>query len=113
MASQIAELNEKVTSYLSRPPPAPAFPEDISTFIESLKPAYLVAVREELKPLLADIRSNVAEMLRTQNEEFANTLLSKVHLTLQMIETLSNWAGNLKPDPDAVNHHHDVRGAMS
>ncbi len=111
MESQINELDSRLTTYLTSPPPMPNYTDALHSLVTTLRPLMLQQLRAEMEPMLLDIRTTVENMLRAQNSEIASTVLTKLQMTLQMMEALSSWAGNLKPDPDTPNPR--MRGATS
>ena len=98
MSNQVKELDSRLTALITRPPPTPSISEDIGAIVASLKPRLEAEMREYLKPMLLDVRTMVEEMLKAQNMEIANSVMKKLSMTLQAVETLQNWATRSETD---------------
>lgn len=110
MEREISELDSKLTSFIARPPPSPAFPEAMDSLVRELKPLTIQAMREEMEPMINQMREMVGEMLKRQNMVLETSVVAKLSLTLQMLETLSSWAHQIKPDPEGSNRRRTVTG---
>ncbi|THG99220.1 hypothetical protein EW026_g3090 [Hermanssonia centrifuga] len=90
--AELDALNAAVSTYMtqSTTPPPQSLP-DMGGILESIAPSMLAAVRQDIQPLLADVRSNVEDLLRKQSTELSTAVMAKLSLTLKTVEMISEW----------------------
>lgn len=109
--SEMEALNKALQTYISRPvspppppPPAPPFPPvpDMQTIIDAVEPSILRSVRDDISPTVEQLKESVQAMMKKQNTQVAQNVMSKLHLTLQTVEVIHAWmnrmvAGQMPP----------------
>lgn len=99
----IQTFEKALNAYTSRPPSPPATPLNmIPSFdyiIESLEEPMKESLRSFLVPAIEDLRKDVEDMVRTQNEELYSTLWNKMTVTLKVLEMIQSKInqGDIEP----------------
>ena len=107
-------LNAALQTFISRPtspplvlppepvlPPAETFP-DIETIMENVAPRITHSVRQEIAPMLEDLKESVQAMTTKQNTQLAQNVMNKLQLTFKTVEVIYAWmnrtlAGQMPP----------------
>ncbi|KAI0780728.1 hypothetical protein BD413DRAFT_499607 [Trametes elegans] len=78
--SEIRALSAAVTAYISRPlaPPPPPAPMSAEAILEALRPKLLTAARDDLLPILDDVRSHVERQLQEQSNVVSGELKAQI-----------------------------------
>lgn len=95
-AGELEALKAAVTVYISQTRPQPRPLPSIDDIVASCKPQLLHAIREDIQPLLEDMKVAVQSMLKTQSTELCNVVLTKLASTLQTIKTVAGYIESVK-----------------
>ncbi|KAI0362348.1 hypothetical protein OH77DRAFT_1515607 [Trametes cingulata] len=106
--SEIGALNAAVTAYLARPPnpPLPPGPLTADAIIEAIRPRLLVAARDDLIPILEEVRAHVQKQLQDQSSQVSTELVSQMGPVVRSVEWISAWIERIRgpngpPNPAA------------
>jgi hypothetical protein len=83
-------LGAALAAHLANPPPLPpptTIPQEY--ILQILDEPIQDAVRSHIKHLLDRLRTDVATLMRTKNEELHTTLWGKVTMTLKMVDAIA------------------------
>ena len=94
--AEIDALKAAVTIFVSQAKPDPPPMPSIDEIVASCRPQLVYAMRQEIQPLLEDMKGAVETMLQAQSTELCNTVLSKLSATLQKVQGIADWAERLK-----------------
>lgn len=94
---EIAALNAALSAHIGRPPSPPATPLSLPPdyIFQLLEEPLIDSVRARVQPLVDELRNNLQDAMREQNELFYSTVWEKMSLTLKVIEAFS---ARLQPD---------------
>lgn len=91
--AEVKALNAALTAYIMRPPdpvPPPILP-DIDTLVEALRPPIVASVREEISPMLRNLRIEVEGMLESNTRQISTALLAKLSRVLKTERYIQEW----------------------
>lgn len=94
--AEIDALKAAVTVYISQTKPQPRPSPSIDDIVASCRPQLIHAMRQEIQPLLEEMKRAVETMLQTQSTELCNVVLSKLATTLQTVQTIAAWMDSVK-----------------
>ncbi|KAL4254101.1 hypothetical protein ABKN59_002473 [Abortiporus biennis] len=111
--AETAALNAALTAYISQPPqpsitpspqPISSTPDTLNTvnfpplsdLISHLRPDVQTLVRQDVQPMLSELRKNIDGMLKNHSADLSKTILTKLGLTLQSLEAFTRWIEGLK-----------------
>lgn len=93
-------LNAALQAYIARPPspppvlppvPLPPTPPDLQTIVETVRPRVIQSVRENIIPMLEELKESVQAMTTKQNMQMAQNVMNKLQLTLKTVEVIYAW----------------------
>ena len=95
-------LNTALQAFIARPrtptpePPPPAVPPpppvpDMQTIVDTIGPLVLQSVRDDITPMLEQLKEGVQALLQRQNTQIAQSVMSKLQLTLKTVEVIYAW----------------------
>ncbi|KAG5635838.1 hypothetical protein H0H81_009978 [Sphagnurus paluster] len=86
---RIEALEAGIDAYMNSPPAVPQPNLTHEQLVHLLEEPLVDMVRENIRPLVEQLRDLVQQLLRQQNEEMYKALWGKLSLTLHMVETVS------------------------
>ncbi|KAH8106783.1 hypothetical protein BXZ70DRAFT_1060887 [Cristinia sonorae] len=110
---QIDALKAAVTVYVSQSRPEPPPIPSIDEMFTSCRPQLIYAMRQEIQPVLEEMKHALEKLVETRNTEVCNVVLSKLASTLQTIETIAGWMeSGRQQDGHKVIEHSVVSGKL-
>lgn len=96
-SQELTALRAAVTAFISQPRlPPPPEPPSAAAIIETVRPRLLMAVRDDIQPLLRDLQSEVDKMLREQLGEVSGAVMSQISPTMRSVEAISAWVDRMR-----------------
>ncbi|KAI0372860.1 hypothetical protein BV20DRAFT_963270 [Pilatotrama ljubarskyi] len=103
--TEIGALNAAVTAHISRPPnpPLPPGPLTADAIIEAIKPRLLLAARDDLVPILEEVRAHVEKQLQEQSSQVSGELMAQMGPVVRSVEWISAWIERIRGPNGAPN----------
>jgi len=101
--TEIEALKAAVTLFVSQTKPEPRPMPTIDEIVASCQPQLVHAMRQEIQPLLEDMKGAVETMLQTQSTELCNVVLTKLATTLQTVQSIASWMDTMKQGGRSAN----------
>lgn len=108
--AEIEALKAAVTLFVSQARPEPRPIPTVDDIVAACQPRLIQAMRQDIQPLLEDMKSAVETMVQTQSTELCNVVLSKLAATLQTVQTIASWMDSVK---QSGRQAHPANGAAS
>ncbi|CDO72903.1 hypothetical protein BN946_scf185002.g88 [Trametes cinnabarina] len=95
---ELRALHDAVTAYLSRPQVQPALPTPLTAeaMVETLRPRLLSAAREDLAPILQEVRKHVQQQLQAQSDQVSGDLMTQMGPIIRSVEWISAWLERIR-----------------
>ncbi|THH31153.1 hypothetical protein EUX98_g3039 [Antrodiella citrinella] len=94
--AEIEALKAAVTLFVSQTRPEPRPIPTVDDLIAACQPRLIQAMRQDIQPLLEEMKTAVETMVQTQSTELCNVVLSKLTTTLQTVQTIASWMDSVK-----------------
>ncbi|KAI0831514.1 hypothetical protein BC628DRAFT_1311639 [Trametes gibbosa] len=95
---EIVALREAITSITARvadPPPPPA-PLSAEAIVEAIRPQLVHAAREDLFPILNDVRAHIQKELHEQSSQVSGELMTQMVPVVRSVERISAWIERIR-----------------
>ncbi len=90
-------LNAAITAFISQPPPTTLTAQDLlGDALQNLKPELLTSIQREMMPVMEEQNETIHKIVQARSSELSQTVLSKLALTLQTVETMTGWMDKVK-----------------
>jgi hypothetical protein len=89
----IQTFENALNAYISQPPSPPATPLNLPPFdyiFQSLEEPMVQSIRSQLVLAVEELRTDVENMVRTQNAELYSTLWNKITVTLKVLDMIQS-----------------------
>ncbi|KAI0647248.1 hypothetical protein C8Q79DRAFT_615438 [Trametes meyenii] len=96
--SEIRALSAAVTAYIARPlnPPLPPGPLTADTIIEAIRPKLIEAARDDLLPILEEVRGHIEKELQEQSTLVTTELRIQMSPLVRSVEWISAWVERIR-----------------
>ncbi|KAI0673021.1 hypothetical protein C8Q78DRAFT_970457 [Trametes maxima] len=96
--NEIRALSAAVTAYIARPlnPPLPPGPLTADTIIEAIRPKLIDAARDDLLPILEEVRAHIEKELQEQSTQVTTELRVQMAPLVRSVEWISAWVERIR-----------------
>ncbi|KAH9857085.1 hypothetical protein C2E23DRAFT_372619 [Lenzites betulinus] len=96
--AEIAALKEAITSVVARAasPPIPPAPLTADQIVEAIRPRLVDAAREDLLPLLTDVRKHIEKELTEQSNLVSGELMTQMAPAVRSVEWIAAWIDRIR-----------------
>lgn len=91
--AEMGALNAALTAFMTRPadPVPPPILPDVDTLVDIIRPPIITSMRQEIAPLLRNLRTEVEGMLDKHTRQISTSLMSKLKRVLQTEQYIQEW----------------------
>ena len=94
--AEIEALKAAMTVFVSQSKPESGPGPSVDDIIESCRPQLLHAIRQDIQPLLDEMKTAVETMLQNQSTELCNLVLTKLQATTRTVHAIAQWVDSVK-----------------